>query len=181
MKVSTGQLARRYATALFESAAEVGAIDQLSSESELLLAVMTPELESFFASPTRSHDEKRQALQLIVDKLSLSMLTRRTLEIMAQNYRLNHIRLVFKKVMALSDDHRKIVRAKVNAATPLSSPEVEELQRVLSQSTGKAVVIESETDPQLRAGMVVKIGTQQIDASLKTRLSNLKELLTQGV
>jgi len=181
MKVSTGQLARRYATALFESAAEAGSIDKLSSEADSLLAVFTAELENFFASPTRSQADKESTLQLIIEKLGLSMITRRTLELMAQNNRLNHARLVFKKVVALADDHKKVVRAQVKTATPLTTQELSELESALAQTTGKTVVVETETDPQLRAGMVVKIGTRQIDASLNTRLSNLKELLTQGV
>jgi F-type H+-transporting ATPase subunit delta len=181
MKVSTGQLARRYATALFESVQEEGGIEKLSAESELILAVVTPEVENFFSSPTRAASEKSQTLKLITDKLGLSTLTRRTLELMAENNRLNHIRLVFKKVLALSDEHRKIVRAQVKSATQLSPAELESLQGSLSQTTGKTVVVEAETEPQLKAGMVVKIGTRQIDASLKSRLSNLKELLTQGV
>ena len=181
MKVSTGQLARRYATALFESAAEAGSIDKLSTEFEHLLAVFTSELEGFFASPTRPQPDKDQALQLIIEKLGLSVLTQRTLELMAQNNRLSHARLVFKKVIALADDHRKVVRAQVKSATPLNAQELSALESALAQTTGKTVVVETETEPQLRAGMVVKIGTRQIDASLNTRLSNLKELLTQGV
>jgi F-type H+-transporting ATPase subunit delta len=63
----------------------------------------------------------------------------------------------------------------------LSAAEISELEKVLSQAMGRTVIFECETEPQLRAGMVVKIGTRQIDASLKTRLSNLKEFLSQGV
>lgn len=181
MKVSTGQLARRYATALLESAVEDGSIEKLSTEAELLLSVFSTELEEFFASPTRQQADKDQALKIIIEKLGLSMHTQRALELMAQNHRLNHTRLVFKKVLSLSDERRSIVRAQVKSATPLNAQELGALQAALAETTGKTVVVETETEPQLRAGMVVKIGTQQIDASLNTRLSNLKELLTQGV
>jgi F-type H+-transporting ATPase subunit delta len=74
-----------------------------------------------------------------------------------------------------------VLRAQVKTATALNPAELAELEKVLSQTTGQSVVVECETEPQLRAGMVVKIGTRQIDSSLKTRLSNLKEFLSQGV
>lgn len=48
MKVSTGQLARRYATALFESAVETGQVDALSAEANALIGVLSSEVELFF-------------------------------------------------------------------------------------------------------------------------------------
>ena len=181
MKVSTGQLARRYATALFESAVDAGKIDILAKEAAALIAVVSPQLEHFFASPTRSVDEKEKITRELIEQLKLSELTSRTLSLMGQNNRLSHVKLVFKKVLALADEHKRIVRAKVKVAQTLSSVEIAELEKVLSQTTGQSVVVECETEPQLRAGMIVNIGTRQIDSSLKTRMSNLKEFLSQGV
>lgn len=181
MKVSTGQLARRYATALVESAAEANAIDTLARETETLLAVLTPELEHFFASQTRSSQEKVQMVELLAEKLKLSVTTKRALNLMSENNRLSHIRVIFKKVLSLVDANKKVLRAHVTTAKQLNSSELAELKSVLSQTTGQAVVIECELEPQLRAGMVIKIGTRQIDSSLRTRLSNLKDLMSQGV
>lgn len=181
MKVSTGQLARRYATALFESALEAKSIDALAQESETLLNLISADVENFFASPTRSGDDKEQMIKLLTEKLKLSEQTSRTLKLMSQNNRLGHIKLVFKKVLALVDAHKNIARAQVKTAQPLSPSELGELEKSLSQLTGQVVVVECETEPQLRAGMVVKIGTRQIDSSLKTRLSNLRDFLSQGV
>ncbi|MEN9528308.1 MAG: hypothetical protein RI932_181 [Pseudomonadota bacterium] len=181
MKVSTGQLARRYATALFESAVEAKATETLGREAEALLNVVTPELEQFFASQARSAAEKEQVLAILIEKLKLSDQTARALRLIAENNRLQHLKVIFKKVLALSDEHKKVLRAQVKTATALNPAELAELEKVLSQTTGQSVVVECETEPQLRAGMVVKIGTRQIDSSLKTRLSNLKEFLSQGV
>ncbi|MBM3382060.1 MAG: ATP synthase F1 subunit delta [Betaproteobacteria bacterium] len=181
MKVSTGQLARRYATALFESAVESKTTDALARESEALLSVITPELEQFFASQARTTTEKDQVVALLIEKIKLSEQTARALQLMSQNNRLHHIKPIFKKVLALSDAHKKVLRAQVKTATTLNPADLSELEKMLSQTTGQSVVVECETDPQLRAGMVVKIGTRQIDSSLKTRLSNLKEFLSQGV
>ncbi|NBW83677.1 F0F1 ATP synthase subunit delta, partial [bacterium] len=105
----------------------------------------------------------------------------RTLVLMAQNNRLSHLRLVMKKVMEKIDAHKNIVKGQIRSASAMSAQEIADLEKSLSQAQGRTVVFECETDPELRAGMVVKIGTSQIDASLKTRLSNLKESLSQGV
>lgn len=181
MKVSAGQLARRYATALFESAVDAGQVEKVSKEAATLMGVISVELEQFFSSPTRSLDEKAKIVETLVSQLKLTDLTARTLTLMGQNNRLSHLGAVFKKVLALADEHKKIVRAKVKVAQPLSATEASELEKMLSQATGQSVVVECETEPQLRAGMVVNIGTRQIDSSLKTRMSNLKEFLSQGV
>jgi F-type H+-transporting ATPase subunit delta len=181
MKVSTGQLARRYATALFESTIETKQIDVLSTEAHALIGVITPELELFFSSPARSALEKREMVQLLADKLGLSAPTSRALNLMAQNNRLSHLKLVMKKVLEKIDAHKNILRGQIRSASALSPAEISELEKALSQSLGQKVIFECQTEPQLRAGMVVNIGTRQIDASLKTRLSNLKEFLSQGV
>jgi F-type H+-transporting ATPase subunit delta len=181
MKVSSGQLARRYATALFESAIEAKTTDALAREAGELLGVITPELEQFFASQARSTEEKEQVVGVLIEKLKLSDQTARGLRLIAENNRLAHTKPIFTKVLALADEHKKVLRAQVKTATKLNPSELAELEKVLSQTTGQSVVVECETEPQLRAGMVVKIGTRQIDSSLKTRLSNLKEFLSQGV
>ncbi|MEY4063814.1 MAG: hypothetical protein RIR26_22 [Pseudomonadota bacterium] len=181
MKVSTGQLARRYATALVENAIENRQIDALALEAQALLNVISSELEAFFASPTRTADEKNSMLQLLIEKLKLSEFTARGLHLMAQNNRLMHVKAVFKKILEFVDAHKNVIRAQVKTATPLTPSESAELEKVLSQSVGRTVLLECETEPQLRAGMVVKLGTRQIDSSLKTRLTNLKEILSQGV
>lgn len=181
MKVSSGQLSSRYATALFESAVESKGVDTLSRESNALLAIVTSEVEVFFSSPARQQAEKEQLLQLISEKMKLSQQTSRALQLMAQNNRLSHIKTILKKVLEKIDTHNNVVRGQIRSANPLSAAEISELEKVLSQAMGRTVIFECETEPQLRAGMVVKIGTRQIDASLKTRLSNLKEFLSQGV
>ncbi|NBO37165.1 ATP synthase F1 subunit delta [bacterium] len=181
MKVSTGQLARRYATALFESALESKEIDTLAKEAESLLAVISPELEKFFASPARSLAEKDQMAQLLIEKLKLSQQTARALKLMSENNRLVFLKPVLKRVLARIDSFKNVVRAQVKTATQLAGAEIAELEKVLVKATGQSVVLECETEPELRAGMVVKIGTRQIDASLKTRLANLKDTLSQGV
>lgn len=181
MKVSTGQLARRYATALFENAVEKNEVDTLATDAHALVAVMTSEVELFFANPARGLSEKQQMVQLLVEKLKLSGATVRALQLMAQNNRLAHVKTVMKKVLEKIDNHKNIVRGQIKSATPMSKDEVAQLEKSLSQAIGRSVVFECETEPQLRAGMVVNIGTRQIDASLKTRLSNLREFLSQGV
>jgi F-type H+-transporting ATPase subunit delta len=181
MKVSTGQLARRYATALYESAVEAKQIDVLANEAGALLSLLTPEIEIFFASPARNATEKQNLIETLIEKMKLSSVTGRTLVLMAQNNRLPHLRLVLKKVMEKIDSHKNVVRGQIKSASALSAKEIADLEESLSKAQGRTVVFECETDPELRAGMVVKIGTSQIDASLKTRLSNLKESLSQGV
>lgn len=181
MKVSTGQLARRYATALFENAVESKQVDVLSAEAQALLSVLSPEVEVFFASPAGGVSEKQEVIQALIEKLKLSTSTGRALQLMGQNNRLAHLKVVLKKVLEKIDDHKNILRGQIKSATPMSATEVADLEKDLSKAMGQTVIFECETEPQLRAGLVVKIGTRQIDASLKTRLSNLKEFLSQGV
>lgn len=80
----------------------------------------------------------------------------------------------------LWDEHRGIERAVVRTAVPLSDAEREAIAAQLAQASGKQVQLESEVDPSLIGGAVIRIGDRLIDGSTRTRLRGLRERLVHG-
>ena len=66
------------------------------------------------------------------------------------------------------------VSADVTSATALSKEQVANLAETLKQKIGKTVTLTEHVDPSLIGGLVVKVGSQMIDSSLKTKLSAIK-------
>ena len=70
--------------------------------------------------------------------------------------------------------HRGEVTAEVTSAEPLSAAHVATLKDALKASLGKDVALETQVDPALIGGLVVKVGSRMIDSSLSTKLNSLK-------
>ena len=66
----------------------------------------------------------------------------------------------------------------------LKSPLVaknEKTQLKLSKKYNKNVTLENEVDQSILGGVLVRLGNTQIDGSVKTRLNNIKDQLTQVI
>ena len=77
----------------------------------------------------------------------------------------------------LSDENAGIARATVTSAEPLSEAYEQRLVQELSALTGKKIVLQRKQDPELLAGLVVRIGDQVIDGSAKSTLAELASQL----
>lgn len=75
--------------------------------------------------------------------------------------------------------HRRIVRAEVTAAAPLTPERQDALRRSLSQVTGKDVQIEVGVDPALIGGIVARIGSTVYDGSIRTQLHKVRQQLVE--
>jgi F-type H+-transporting ATPase subunit delta len=68
----------------------------------------------------------------------------------------------------------------VTAAAPLRDAQVEALKSTLADITGgKSVALNLKVDPSLIGGLIVKLGSRMIDASLKTKLNSLRTRLKE--
>jgi len=62
----------------------------------------------------------------------------------------------------------------VTSAKKLTAAQLTQLKSKLKSETGQAVDIEASVDPELLGGFVVKLGSRLYDASLKTKLEDLR-------
>jgi F-type H+-transporting ATPase subunit delta len=78
------------------------------------------------------------------------------------------------------DEERGIERATVRTAVPLDDPTRDRIREQLAQQTGKTIEMDTEVDPSLIGGAVIRIGDRLIDGSTRTRLRQLRGRLQQG-
>ena len=76
-------------------------------------------------------------------------------------------------------EHRGEVSAQVTVAHALTAAQKKELATTLKGIVGKDVALDVTEDQSLLGGMIVKVGSRQIDTSLKTKLSSLKLALKE--
>jgi F-type H+-transporting ATPase subunit delta len=80
---------------------------------------------------------------------------------------------VARAFSSLAAAHRGEVTAEVTSAHALSAAQMKTLSANLKARVGSDVAIQTKVDPSILGGLTVRIGSQMIDTSIKTRLNTL--------
>jgi F-type H+-transporting ATPase subunit delta len=168
-------LSGRYATALFGLALEKKSVDavgnSLSSVGKALNE--STEFKALTANPLVSRGDAAKAIAAVAKAMKLDALTANFLGVLAQNSRLGQLGAVIAAYETLAANHRGEATAQVTSAHPLDKAQVTALKAQLKAKVGRDVAVELNTDPQILGGLIVKIGSQMIDSSIRTRLNTL--------
>lgn len=172
-------LAGRYALALFELARDEKALDSVDASLTTLKAAIaeSADLRTLIQSPLIGRDAARKAIAAVAAQLQLDMLTTRTLGVLAQNHRLGQLPAVIRAFRTLLSAHKGETRAEVTSAFPLTKTQQTALAKQLKARTGRDPALDLTVDPAIMGGLIVKMGSQMIDGSLRTRLNRLAQAM----
>lgn len=173
----TASLAGRYASALYALADERGAVATIEGDFDRVSAAIgeSADLAQLLHDPKVSRDAATRAIKAVGDVLSLDPLTANFLGVLAENRRLNSLADVIRAFAAIAADARGEMTADVTTAHPLGDSQLAALSARLAQREGRAVTLRTHIDPALLGGLVVQIGSQMIDGSIRTRLNSLAQ------
>lgn len=174
-------VAGRYAGSLYELAEEsksASAVEKDLGRFETLLEGST-DLQRLIKSPVFSSDEQFKAIGAVLDKAGISGLVGNFLRVVAKNRRLFAVPGMIRAFRRIAAEKRGEVSAEVTSAHELTAAQEKELAAVLKDVAGKDVTVNVTVDPSLLGGLVVKLGSRQIDTSLKTKLNSLKLALKE--
>jgi F-type H+-transporting ATPase subunit delta len=168
-------LAGRYATAFFGLARDEQQIDAMSRSLDSLEVAQTnsPDFAALVSSPLVSRGDAAKAVAALVPTLGLDPITAKFLGVLADNGRLSELRNVIRLTRQLALGHRGETTANVTSAHPLNDRQIAELKAKLRTRVGRDVTIDASVDPSLLGGIVVRLGSQMIDASIRTKLNTL--------
>jgi F-type H+-transporting ATPase subunit delta len=172
-------LAGRYASALFDLARDEKQIDAVSRSLDSLNQALADSrvFEQLVASPLVDRDEAGKAFAAIAGALKADPLTANFLGVLARNGRKGELAQVIRLFRRLAAEHRGETTAEVVSAHPLSDKQIAALKNQLKARAGRDVAIDARTDPAILGGLIVKLGSQMIDASLKTKLNRLAQAM----
>ena len=168
-------LAGRYASALFDLARDQRRIESVGTSLDALGQALldSKEFAELIESPLVSREEAGKAFAALAPNLGLDPITANFLGVLARNGRKNQLRNVSRAYRRLASEHRGETTAEVVTARPLSDDQLRALKEQLRTRAGRDVAIDATVDPSILGGMVVKLGSQQIDASIRTKLNRL--------
>ena len=110
-------------------------------------------------------------------QLSIDPITANFLGVLARNGRKNQLQSVIRAFRRLAAEHRGETTAEVVTANPLNDDQLAALKAQLRTRAGLYVAIETRIDPEILGGIVIKMGSQMIDASIRTKLNRLAEAM----
>lgn len=172
--IATG-LAGRYATALFDLARDGKQIDTVSASFAKLRTALaeSDDFKALTTSPLISRDAAAKAALAAADAMQIDSLTRNFIGVLANNRRLGALASIIRTFESLAAHHRGEVTAEVTSAHPLTADQTNALKAKLKTGLGRDVAIDLNVDPAILGGLVVKVGSRQIDSSIRTKLNSL--------
>ena len=175
-------LSGRYATALFELANDAKAIDMVEASLMRVRAAIgqSTEFAALIASPIVSRADAAKGVAAAAEMIDVDDTTAKFLGVLAQNRRLSQLPAMIRAFRALAANHRGETTAEIISAHPLTDAQVDALKTGLRARVGREVAVDLSVDPALLGGLVVKIGSQMIDSSIRTRLNSLAHKMKTG-
>lgn len=174
-------IAGRYAQAVFDIVKEDGGLDALARQTEDLGAALhdSADLRALISSPLYSRDDQARAIGALSQKMGLSPVLANTLQLMARNRRLFVLPQLVRRLQALIAEERGEVTAEVTSAVALTDDQQARLRDTLAQKSGKKVKLNTRVDEGLIGGMIVKLGSQMIDSSIRSKLASLQNAMKE--
>ncbi|WP_354701286.1 ATP synthase subunit delta [Paraconexibacter sp. AEG42_29] len=174
------EIARVYAKSLFEVSKEKGTLDvvreQLGQFSEALAG--SSELSTFFFSPYFSTVEKKEGLHKAVSDADPTVVN--ILELLLENHRMPAIHRLRKEFDRLWDDENKLLPVDITSAVALDDDVVQRLGDQIGQQTGRKVQLTAHVDPEVLGGIILRVGNQILDASIRNRLDQLRRSVAKA-
>lgn len=174
-------MAGRYAGSLFELARDAKSISTVEADLDRFEKLLSDsaDLQRLIKSPVFSADDQFKAISAVLDKVGITGLVGNFLRVVAKNRRLFAVPQMIRGFRQIAAAERGEATADVTSAHALSAAQEKELKASLKEVAGKDVSINITVDPSILGGLVVKMGSRQIDTSLKTKLNSLKLALKE--
>jgi F-type H+-transporting ATPase subunit delta len=172
-------LAGRYATALFGLARDEKQIDAVTRSLATVEEAIaeSPDLRTLASSPLIDRVDAGRAMRAVTPTLGIDPITSKFLGVLADNGRLRELKSVIKTFRQLAAQHRGETTAEVTSARPLDDGQMAALKSNLKGRLGRDVAVEAKVDPEILGGIIVRHGSQMIDASIRTKLNTLAQAM----
>jgi F-type H+-transporting ATPase subunit delta len=171
------EIARVYADALFEAASDKDELDEIREQLGQFADAMdeSNDMRAFFFSPYFSSAEKRAAIRSAISGASPELVN--FLELLAEKHRMPAIFRIRKRFDELWAEARKRLEVTLTSAVELDRQIVDRVGGEIERQTERSIDLESEVDPEILGGLVLRVGNMVLDASLRSKLERLRKEL----
>ena len=132
------------------------------------------DLQRLIRSPVFTADEQLAAIGAILDRAGLKGLAANFIRLVASKRRLFALPDMIRAFRELVAEAKGIARAQVTVAERPSEAVMRDFTAALKDVAKAEIALDVKVDPSLIGGLVVKMGSRMVDASLKTKLNGIR-------
>lgn len=168
--------ARRYAKAVFELAEQEGQVDGWGRRIAALRESMSnPEVAAVLTNPTIATEERMALISEsphVFDSEATNLA-----KLLIESSRVRDIGAIQEEFERLADEAAGRVRATLTTAVELTARDRDRVEDELSKRLGKEIRMTLVVDPRILGGLTLQYGDRLVDASVSTRLQQLRRRL----
>lgn len=172
MKLS--RAASRYATAILSLAIDKKEAAAVNEEMKSILVTLNSnkELRDFMSSPLIKAEQKRGALKQVFK--DAGAITMGSFDLLVDNKRADILMDVATKYILLFEDMNKREIATVTTAIEITADLEKKVLAKAKELAGKEITLEKKIDESILGGFILRVGDQEINASVANKLGELK-------
>ena len=177
------QLADVYAKALLGAAQQAEGVDAVLEEFGSLLEDALdslPQVEAVWVSPRVPHESKVEMIDKAFGGKAPSTLAR-FLKVLSRHGRMDCLRNVYRSAQKQANDIAGRVEVLLQTAVEADDASLQQVKTQLQTALGADVILQTEINPELLGGVVIRVGDTVYDASLSNQLQRLRSSLSQKV
>ena len=169
------EIARVYANALFEAARDTDQLDEIHEQLGQFTDAMNEsnDMRVFFFSPYFSSKEKREAISAAISGASKELVN--FLELLAEKHRMPAIFAIKRRFDELWAEAKKRLEVTLTSAVELDRGVIDQIGDTVEKQTNRDIDLETNVDPDILGGLVLRVGNMVLDASLRNKLERLRK------
>ena len=176
------ETSERYSRALFEVSKESNELDKVESDIKNFETLINSnsEIKNFIKDPTKNIAQQNEVINLLAEKLRLSNNLKNFFLLLIKKRRIFFIKKIIESFLRLCTKKRGEIKASLISSKELSQPELENLNKELSNSMGTNLKFDYKVDKSLIGGLKLQLGSIMIDTSIKNKLKKYEQVMLES-
>ncbi len=176
------ETSERYSRALFEVSKEANELDKVEKDiiNFQLLLNSSHDVKNFIQNPTQSISTQNNVINLLAEKMNFSKNLKNFFLLLVKKRRIFFAKRIFESFLKLSSKKRGEINASLVSSKELSSKELEQISKDLSESMGLTIKFDYKVDKELIGGLKLQLGSFMIDTSIKNKLKKYEQAMLEN-
>lgn len=173
------QVGKRYAEALSGNIEDDSQLEKALQDLEAFGEAMNTEkqLPRFFDHPTIATEKKKNVVEELCSKLQIGDKVASLLVLLNERGKIIFLDKIIEYFEQVVDRRLGQIRVHVASAHTLTDANTDRLKTALNKILGKTILIDTEVDESLIGGVMLRIGDQVADDTIRNRLDILKRTI----
>lgn len=172
--MNQSKISVRYAKALFQTAQDKNLLETLKNDFQLVEKVCKlSDVTLLLESPVVRASQKKSALRQFFSG-KVHELTLKFIEMVIDNKRENYLESIARDFIQHYRDFTGIKAAKITTATTIDESTKKLIHQLVLKIYNSQVELTAEENPNIKGGFILRVGDQQIDASIQTKLNKIR-------